>query len=481
MRSSALTPFRSIGSLLRSLAHGLPPRAARPAFVALATLLMAGPASAGPNAGGMLFVHDAGIAYTTDGGDPWPSVLPTCEGADHELPVGTPPGGAGHVWKVYAAFPLSSSPRLKALCFGAVFSPSVTVLAGSVPGLMDFELPTAGWPFLSGYGVMMSFGQVQTHHVVECYWLSGYGDSGLWSLNRHPTQVMMFVDDSFPPVEDQIMALGSIGFGEPGRTYCPDGNPLGACCLLTGTCEILTEPECDTRPGIFRGEPYGCDPDPCHVGACCCFSQGVCFVITRDECDLLDPHCYLGDLIPCDPFPCPAGVACCRGPDCILAQPWWCEQVEGGIPYPEFTSCTPDPCPPGGSCCLPDGTCRDFIEQQCDQAGGLYHPGVWCYTNPCGSAGACCLLDGSCLFVHHDGCTLQDGEWLGAGIPCTPQTCLATGACCFLDGTCLVLSSGDCATQEGRWMGPDTVCVPNPCEPSPVDGTSWGRLKQRFR
>lgn len=322
----------------------------------------------------MLVVHDAGLTCTADGGPPPASPAPTCASVDHGLPRGLPPFAEGYVWKVYAAFPQSSSPRLKALCFGAIFPPEVTVLAGGAEDDV-FELPTAGWPHYSGYGVMMSFLNRRTDTMVECYWLAGYGDGGEWQLIRHPTRMNVFVDDTVPPIVDQIMALGSIGFGEPGGTYCPDDVHIGACCFADGGCTILEEPVCTTSGAMFRGVGFACDPDPCRAGACC-FGNDQCLVLDEEEC-ALGFGLYLGDLEPCERFPCPLPTAFCIGMGCYLVPAWACANA-GGWTLPDEPSCNPSPCQPAAACCLPDQTCTDIPPVQCEALGGTLHSGQYC-------------------------------------------------------------------------------------------------------
>ncbi len=342
---------------------------------------LSGSAWAGPNANGVLVVHDPGIVFTDTGEPPFPSETPPCAAMDNELPAGIPPGGLAYVWKVYAAFPLDSSPRLKAFAMGAQFPPSVTVVAGGVIHEMDFENPTAGWPFLSGYGVMVNFWQLQTSRVVECYWLAGYAYSGVWALAQHPTVLNTFVDDSVPPIEEPVVGLGSIGFGEPGATFCPYDDSPGACCLLDGSCRVTDHTECDLLQGIFRGVMYDCDPFPCHIGACCYWDH--CEYLSPEECEML-PAIYLGDLVLCEPYPCQPNTVCCSGTVCWLCPAWACE-AGGFLPMPELTSCYPNPCPPAAwACCLQDGTCQITTEWQCENINGTWLPAVDCVPDPCG-------------------------------------------------------------------------------------------------
>lgn len=279
-------------------------------LLAAAALLAAGTAAAGPNAGGTLVVHDTGLVYTTDSAA-YPNQAPACAGVDAQAPLGLPEGGAGYVWKVYAAFPPDASPRLKALVFGAQFPADIVVVAGGLPDpAADFEITQAGWPLTTGGGVGVSFGVVKTSVMAECYWLGGYayGAPGAWTLASHPSQGMIFVDDSVPPIEDAITALGSLGFGQAGVVPCPDDNPdPGACCFADGSCQLNLPDACGSAGGIFLGG--ACQPNPCpqppSEGACCMGAE--CFVYTAEQCAQVLGE-FLGTGVPCNPNPCPTPV-----------------------------------------------------------------------------------------------------------------------------------------------------------------------------
>jgi len=47
-----------------------------------------------------------------------------------------------------------------------------------------------------------------------------------------------------------------------------------------------------------------------------------------------------------------------------------------------------------------------------------------------------------------------------------------------IDSNALLLR---CADQPGEYQGDQTVCDPNPCLLTPVEATSWGKLKVRWR
>jgi len=55
------------------------------------------------------------------------------------------------------------------------------------------------------------------------------------------------------------------------------------------------------------------------------------------------------------------------------------------------------------------------------------------------------------------------------------------GACCFSTGGCMVGTEADCEGAGGSYMGDGIACDPDPCGATPVDYTTWGQIKSRFR
>jgi len=139
--------------------------------------------------------------------------------------------------------------------------------------------------------------------------------------------------------------------------------------------------------------------------------------------------------------------------------------------------CEPYPCLVlVGACCHPDGTCTFTPMVECGQEH--FFLGDPCEPNPCGvTVEGCCLPDGICRVLLVVECRELDGQPMGpAG--CEPNPCPTT-ACC-LGEECLAMSEEDCAAIGG-WFQP-VPCHPNPCSvPVPVEKTTWGRIKTRFR
>ncbi len=187
----------------------------------LAGVTLAGRAAAGPNAGGVLFLA-ADTTAVVDSSYCGATPLPACSLSVVSLPMWNP---TTTVFRVWAAFPPDSSPRLKGLTFGLRYDPAKVVLL-NYGTCGDFELPGPGWPG-TGTGTSMLWDAAQTSNPVEAYWFQGYaysyvdGDTTSLALTPHPDQGGYFVDDAKPGALDPIAAYGAIGFGTVGKLPCP--------------------------------------------------------------------------------------------------------------------------------------------------------------------------------------------------------------------------------------------------------------------
>jgi hypothetical protein len=111
-------------------------------------------------------------------------------------------------------------------------------------------------------------------------------------------------------------------------------------------------------------------------------------------------------------------------------------------------------------------------------AGCIYIDPRFCLPVGCGwtTEGDWSLDASSLCLAENSPC----GQLIGAlGQGCGGPT--PTGACCFPDGSCRLLQQSQCEDEQGSYMGDVAACEPNPCHPTPVETTSWGRLKARFR
>jgi hypothetical protein len=174
---------------------------------------------AGPNAGGILFLHaDPSIEYSEGQSDYCGSTLPNCAAAADSVGL-----SEVHVLFVFAAFPSQSTPRLRGLTFGLAYDPEQVALVAHGK-CSDFELATSSWP-AAGSGTSVTWTSTQVNLLTEVYWFAGYSYNqtpALFSLAQHPVEGSHFGDDSVPAVLDSISALGTIGFGRSGSLPCPD-------------------------------------------------------------------------------------------------------------------------------------------------------------------------------------------------------------------------------------------------------------------
>lgn len=243
-------------------------------------------ASAGPNAGGILVVHDTGVGFSSD--TPLPPVTAppgSCRQVDNTSDLGIPEGNSGRIWKVYAAFPTGSSPRLMAVSWGEGLSSNgdgyVYIQAAGLPDpVSDFEVTWGGWPNTDGGNIGQTFtGGAKLTTITELYWFAGYGNGGTGAdpqmfcvqptsgcrgcLQSGETSMSggTFADDSVPAQTDPVAGWGCLGFGQAGSTPCPPER--GACCESVGTCTLVYETGCTSPTAIWHGEWVSCDPDPC--------------------------------------------------------------------------------------------------------------------------------------------------------------------------------------------------------------------------
>ena len=275
-------------------------------LAAVILVLTAPIALAGPNAGGVLVLHDPGLTYTTDAtyiglsgvacGQDGP-VSPAVQVCPPYDPIGganpcdpeaaNPTSAMGHdvmhVWYVMAAFPNWSCPRLKSLGFRIKYDPTKVYVDPSKNGAADasaFFVTVSsdedGSPFPSDRsGVGLSFTGVRTSRLQELWWFAGYSYSGA-TAPTFAVEVMsgagnnLFGDDSFPTDTDLIAGFGTLGFdGTVGVNPIPGSSPIGACCAPSGSCTMITEVDCDL-PSIWHGDLTFCAPNPCPPPAGTC-------------------------------------------------------------------------------------------------------------------------------------------------------------------------------------------------------------------
>jgi uncharacterized membrane protein len=230
------------------------------AAVAAILALASGVGQAGPNAGGSLVVHDTGLTYSDEGynycgkGD----VPSTCQDVDARIDD----DGVTWIWKVYAAFPSTSQPRLKAVAYGWEWDPEVVILQVQ-HCTIDVLYHSSTYVSCCWMGLQ----DVHTTHLTELGWFAGYhyGAPATFRTRGLPHEECdsraWFGDDSVPMVQDSVAAFGYIGFGIDGYVPCPVP-PVGACCAPAGTCTVTTQSAC-VAPNAWQGGSTSCSPNPC--------------------------------------------------------------------------------------------------------------------------------------------------------------------------------------------------------------------------
>ncbi len=464
-------------------------------------------ALAGPNAGGVLWVHDTNLFFYDE--PPLPPISPP--------PTFPCPGGVDNqmaadlnwkIWKVYAAFPQESSPRLMSVSWGTQFpepigSPySYVQVLPALCGVPDEDgtgtdvwTGANGFPTASGGEVVQSFPTgPRTTTVVELFYFGGlayaYGAAyafPTWCTIPHsnPTN-RYFLDDADPPNADLIEGYGCLGFGTPGFTPCPGvTDPAGACCdTATGACMITYEANC---PYNWLGPDVPCTPETCPsppvpTGACCRFDTGSCHISSQAACF----YTWLGPDVPCDVTTCPPMPtgACCEFETghCYVTYEAFCHDTWLGPGVPCNPTTCPPPPPPSGACCnLATGACMILIESECSFS--WLGPDVPCNTTTCPPPpeGACCFESGDCAITIESDCS--GTEWIGGEV-CDPNPCLQPplniGGCCdWATGGCTITYEADCPFD---WLGQGVPCNTQNCYPPvPVERTSWGKIKNTFR
>lgn len=245
----------------------------------------------------------------------------------------------------------------------------------------------------------------------------------------------------------------------------------GACCLVTDTCQELTEQDCAKAAGFWVGKGTLCADAGCDAGRCCippteADPDGGCtqppgFGFCSGKGGVFEPNAS------CD-TDCP-GACCMPGGACMEVDQPEC-QTMGGVFAGQGELCTASVCDLG-SCCFTDGTCDETIEGDCMARGGSYTPGGTCTPNDCPILeGACCLAPEDCIAgVTQEECENLSGTYLGNDTACAPDSCpFPESACCFPSGACMVMAEDECENAGGT-INAAADCSVNPCpQPEPT-------------
>ena len=235
----------------------------------------------------------------------------------------------------------------------------------------------------------------------------------------------------------------------------------------------------------------------------CCKNDGTCEILTEDECNALAGSVYRSDDTLCADVECDPAGACCTGTDCNQYTEAYCAELSGtyhgdGVECAD-PSCTDSTlCITTGSCCYykrntgPYGCYNCKTQQECTDLSddGIFCDLVWtadtdCNDVDCNAIGRCCHY----ISGWHSECTnnteveciaLGYSDWDSdkACDTCetpTEDTC-PTGRCCVAadDGSYSECKSGvteitceargDLADHESNWVV-DGECNggDNPC------------------
>ncbi len=146
-------------------------------------------------------------------------------------------------------------------------------------------------------------------------------------------------------------ASGAYSIFLTGARYADNGPPppTGACCFITGACQIRTASACAGFSGTYHGDNTVCDPNPCPqpTSGACCFENGVCVQRLALDCLEIGGY-YQGNDTTCLTHPCPQPVT--------------------------------------GACCFFTNGCLRITQSDCEDNGGTYGGnGSLCWPNPCGA------------------------------------------------------------------------------------------------
>ncbi|MBD3237009.1 MAG: hypothetical protein GF330_09915 [Candidatus Eisenbacteria bacterium] len=127
-----------------------------------------------------------------------------------------------------------------------------------------------------------------------------------------------------------------------------------------------------------------------------------------------------------------------------------------------------------------DGTFLIAYENGCDF--GLN--ATWITVEPGDYEGVCCLPGGECQLVTEDACEALAGVWQG-NPSCTPNPCPVLWACCIA-GECVMRTEEACddggGTPKQTWFEGEVCSGPEAIDcTTPIQRTSWGRLKSTYR
>jgi len=252
--------------------------------------------------------------------------------------------------------------------------------------------------------------------------------------------------------------------------------PGGACCFGATCAPDYLEADCLAQGGVFKGNGWPCDPNPC-VGRCC-YPDGTCVVQPPAECTGV----YYGDMTDCGPpNPCPQPGDDCTNPIVVV--------LPQALPYTDLDTT----CGRGNAyanTCLgyydggediiyelvvtEDVLVRVVMTTTATWTGMAIHdtcpldPNVCLYKGTNTGAGGV-TLENVQLYASVGVYYLMIDTWPSPN--CIPEFTLAIaryprGACC-VGPACSEVTEAQCLAQGGTWLGAGGDCFPNPCVPPP--------------
>ena len=109
------------------------------------------------------------------------------------------------------------------------------------------------------------------------------------------------------PGKGTLINVADTSKRRPPPTGGGGGEVIGACCYDDGTCDDLTESDCDAAEGTWQGAGTSCADDPCPAAGACCQAPETCedtscSILTEDACNE-SGGIYAGDDTVCTECP----------------------------------------------------------------------------------------------------------------------------------------------------------------------------------
>jgi hypothetical protein len=315
------------------------------------------------------------------------------------------------------------------------------------------------------------------------------------------TSVELYVTSALGPAAVDATALGDFGLDTPGSCIGPavegdfcggsswqgpdttcDPNPcgpiLGACCLPDGTCEVLTQAQCEgsgAGPGGLLVEDLAEIVDPTFGS----------YTVAKATRACIDAACsFPGGGDSCDPFPDDGLITYVYRltNDAGSTNPIIGWVLDTGVPGAIVAA----------GVLAGDGTAPDEVIVTNDSATVQWTffsepiaPGEMSVELYVTSALGPNRVDATVLgdfgidapttcfgpAVEGDFCT--GPVWQGPGTTCDPDPCTPiVGACCFPDGSCRPFSQADCQSAGGTFQGSGVTCEDAGCS-APAEPTAF--------